>query len=176
MNNKKILKTFSFTLGLAAVGLAVYTAYISKAHSYLSTDPRACINCHVMNTQYATWQHSSHKEVGCIECHLPTDDIVDKYLAKMRDGYNHSLAFTLGTYDHAIKISADGAKRVQKNCKSCHSDLVTNVNRNNDLNHSFTEKENQSERKCWSCHSSVPHGKVRSITTVPFNLGVKEVK
>jgi cytochrome c nitrite reductase small subunit len=177
MNNKKLLKTIAIFCGISATCLAVYTAYVSKAHSYLSEDPRACINCHVMNTQYATWQHSSHKEVGCIECHLPTDNTTDKLISKMKDGWNHSLAFTLNTYDHAIKISEDGARRVQQNCVSCHSDIVSNIQNNKDLNHNFKELKNVvSDTKCWDCHKSVPHGKVRSLTTVPYNLGVKEVK
>lgn len=176
MPPKKSAKLLVLILVFIAVGMAGYTAYISKAHSYLSTDPRACINCHVMNTSYASWQHSSHKEVKCIECHLPTDSVVDKYLAKMRDGYNHSMAFTLGTYDHAIKISEDGANRVQKNCKSCHASLITNLDQNRILNHNFLGSDIADERKCWSCHKRVPHGKVRSITSAPFNLGVKENK
>lgn len=158
------------------LGMIIYTAKISKAHSYLSKDPKACINCHVMNTQYATWQHSSHKDVGCIECHLPTDSIVEKYAAKAIDGWNHSLAFTLGTYDPAIKISDYGAKRVQKNCKSCHEQLTSTLEKNHFANHHFGNSEDQDERKCWSCHKSVPHGKVRSTTTIPYNLGVKEIK
>jgi cytochrome c nitrite reductase small subunit len=176
MNQSKASKIIAFVLVVVATGLLIYTAYISKAHSYLSKDPRACINCHVMNTQYATWQHSSHKDVGCVECHLPTDNFFDKYIAKMKDGWNHSVAFTLGTYDHAIKISDDGAKRVQKNCISCHESMVSNIQKNHDINHNYNNTKDLSNRKCWSCHQSVPHGEVRAINTVPNNLGVKEVK
>jgi cytochrome c nitrite reductase small subunit len=167
------LKIIALVLVFVTVGLFGYTLRISKATSYLSSDPRACINCHVMNTQYATWQHSSHKGVGCIECHLPTDSTVEKYLAKAIDGYNHSVAFTLGTYDPAIKISDYGAKRVQKNCISCHSEMTSQLRSNFHRNHAFGKEGADSERKCWSCHKSVPHGKVRSTTTVPHNLGVK---
>lgn len=35
-------------------GLAAYLIYVSNAVSYLSDDPKTCINCHVMNPQYAT--------------------------------------------------------------------------------------------------------------------------
>lgn len=176
MSKSKAAKKVALVLLFITMVFGAYTAKLSKAHSYLSKDPKACINCHVMNTQYATWQHSSHKDVGCIECHLPTDGFIDKYTAKAIDGWNHSVAFTLGTYDHAIKISEHGAKRVQKNCKSCHESLASNLDKNFDLNHNFSSKESASERKCWSCHKSVPHGKVRSLNTVPHNLGVKEVK
>jgi len=174
--NSLIKKIAIFTFAVA-VGFLIYMIIVSKALSYLSKDPKACINCHVMNTQYATWQHSSHaREATCVECHLPTDNIVNKYLSKARDGWNHSIAFTLRTYDPAIKISEDGARRVQENCISCHKSIVSEISSNADKYHNFSDPNVENGRKCWSCHKDVPHGKVRSITTTPYNLGVKEVK
>ena len=161
---------------MIALIMAGYVTKESKALSYLSTDPKACINCHVMNTQYATWQHSSHNTVTCVECHLPTDSFVDKYIAKAHDGWNHSVAFTLDTYDNAIQISDHAAARVQKNCISCHSNLVSTLISNSENNHIIEHSAAASERKCWDCHTSVPHGKVRGLTTTSDNLGVKEVK
>jgi cytochrome c nitrite reductase small subunit len=159
-----------------AVGLFAYTVHASKALSYLSSDPKSCINCHVMNTQYATWQHSSHaRDVTCVDCHLPRTSETDKLIAKAIDGWNHSVAFTLGSYDHAIKISDHGAKRVQDNCVSCHASLVSTLVSNADRYHRFDDTSVEEGRRCWDCHKGVPHGKVRGITTTPNNLGVKEV-
>ena len=173
----KALKKVALIFFLLVVAGFGYITYISKAFSYLSSDPKACINCHVMNTQYASWQHSAHARVAnCIECHLPTDGFVNKYMAKAVDGWNHSKAFTLGTYKHAIQISDDGAKRVQKNCISCHKSITSTLSTNADKYHNFDEEYVENGRKCWSCHKSVPHGKARSITSVPHNLGVKELK
>jgi len=160
---------------LIASGMFLYTLKASKALSYLSTDPKACINCHVMNTAYATWQHSSHYKVKCVECHLPTEGVVDKYMAKARDGYNHSLAFTLNTYDQSIKITKDGADRVQKNCVTCHATVTSNMTIT-DKYHSYNEDAKTEQKRCWECHKTVPHGTVRALTTTPHNLGVQEVK
>ncbi|MFT7004494.1 MAG: cytochrome c nitrite reductase small subunit [Sulfurimonas sp.] len=177
MKESKTIKKLALALFIIAIAGFGYIIYISKALSYLSHDPKACINCHVMNTQYATWQHSSHaREATCIECHLPTDSFIDKYIAKAVDGWNHSKAFTMHTYAHAIKISDDGAKRVQKNCISCHKSITSTLSTNADKYHNFDDPYVENGRKCWSCHKDVPHGKVRSITTTPNNLGVKEVK
>ncbi len=177
MDEKK-LKTVTIILSVVALIMFAYIIYASKMPSYLSSDPKACVNCHVMNTQYATWQHSSHREQAtCVECHLPTDSFIDKYVAKSIDGWNHSVAFTLDTYDHAMKISDYGAERVQKNCVSCHASLSSGIRTNYDRNHSFeNEKGLINGRNCWECHKSVPHGKIRGITTTPHNLGVREVK
>ena len=175
MKTGKVLAFSAIFAFAAAIVFFAYLVNASKALSYLSTDPKACINCHVMNTQYATWQHSSHARVAsCVECHLPTDNMVDKYMAKARDGWNHSVAFTLDTFDQAMQISDDGANRVQANCISCHSGLAEVIISNNDRYHDFNGTP-VTERKCWDGHRDVPHGKARSLATTPDNLGVREL-
>ena len=178
MKEKNTFKKIAILTFIVALIFFVYMAYIAKAWSYLSKDPKACINCHAMNTQYATWQHSAHAvaDVTCVECHLPTDGFINKYMAKAVDGWNHTLAFTFDTYEHAIQISDDGAKRVQDNCISCHKSLTTSLATNADKYHNFSDDYVENGRKCWSCHKEVPHGKVRGLTTTPHNLGIKEVK
>ena len=178
MKEKSTLKIIAIIAFIIAVIFFVYMAYISKALSYLSKDPKACINCHVMNTQYATWQHSAHGVAGvtCVECHLPTDSFINKYKSKAIDGWNHTVAFTFNTYKPAIQISEDGARRVQENCISCHASLASQIVSNADKYHNFDQSYVENGRKCWDCHKGTPHGKVRSITTTPHNLGVKEVK
>ncbi len=176
MKNNK-LKKISLITFVIAVAFFVFIVYASKMPSYLSNDPKACINCHVMNTQYATWQHSAHaREALCVDCHLPHDGFFNKYKAKAIDGWKHSKAFTLNTYNPAIEISDEGAQIVQDNCISCHKSIVSTIVKNADKYHRFASPEVATGRRCWECHKSVPHGKVRAITTTPNNLGVKEVK
>jgi len=175
MKAGKVLTFSSIVAFAVAVVFFIYLVNASKALSYLSTDPKACINCHVMNTQYATWQHSSHAQrASCVECHLPTDTTVNKYKAKARDGWNHSLAFTMDTYDQVLQISEDGASRVQANCISCHARLTEVIISNSDRYHDFSGTPS-TERKCWECHRDVPHGKARNLSTTPNNLGVREL-
>ena len=174
MKENKIVVYGSVLAFFTAIGLFVYTLNASNMLSYLSSDPKACINCHTMNSAYATWSTSSHKNVAkCIDCHLPVGDAVAKYTAKAKDGWNHSVAMTLNTYEHNIDISEDGANRVQANCVRCHSDLTSTMAGNADKYHSG-ENMSGDGRKCWECHKHTPHGKVRSLTSTPFNLGVKE--
>lgn len=177
MKKNKFLVYGALFVFVIAIGLFIYVINISKALSYLSSDPKACINCHVMNTEYATWQHSSHAQrANCNDCHLPRDNMVNKYIAKSRDGFRHTVAFTFNTYKNAIKISDDGAKRVQENCISCHASIVSTLKDNGDLNHQFDDPSVATGRRCWDCHKEVPHGKVRGLATTPNSLGVKEVK
>jgi cytochrome c nitrite reductase small subunit len=174
-NNKKVVvygAVFSF---LIAISLFAYTVYASNMLSYLSSDPKACINCHTMHSAYATWEKSSHKNVAtCVDCHLPVDSFVEKYKAKAIDGWNHSVAFTLNTYNNNIKISEDGASRVQANCVRCHSSISESLTDNSNNYHSTTEGNIENTRKCWECHKYVPHGKVRSLIATPYNLGIHD--
>ena len=58
-------------LGLAA-GIGLYTFRYAEGLSYFSTEPAACMNCHIMRPQYDSWLKSSHHDVAtCIDCHLP---------------------------------------------------------------------------------------------------------
>lgn len=175
MKKGKMMKLGALITFAVALGMFGYLVDKSKALSYMSSDPKACINCHVMHTQYATWQHSSHAQrATCVECHLPRDSFINKYIAKARDGWNHTVVFTANSYAQNIGISDDGASRVQDNCVSCHARLTQVLVSNNDRYHDYAGIP-RTDRKCWDCHKDVPHGKVRSLSSTPDNLGVREL-
>lgn len=160
---------------VAVIGMFAYLVNESKMLSYLSSDPKVCINCHAMNTHYATWQHSSHREVAsCVDCHLPRDTVVNKLIAKTRDGFNHSLAMTLGNYGANLRTSADAARRIQANCIACHETVVSQMLENSRL-YAPVDSSVQMGRPCWDCHRGVPHGTTRNLTATQYNLGVKEL-
>lgn len=147
-------------------GLVLYLFYISRAYSYLSDDPQACVNCHIMAPQYATWVHSSHRErAHCNDCHVPHDNFLVKYYFKAKDGLRHATVFTLRNEPQVIFIREEGREVVQDNCIRCHSDLITNeriMAYNTRFHHERTERE------CWECHRETPHGRVNSLSSVPY--------
>ena len=176
METKNMMKYVATLSVLAAVGMFTYVVHASKMFSYMSEDPKVCINCHTMNTEYATWQHSSHREwTTCVDCHLPQEPFVDKIIAKSRDGFKHSYAMTFRTYmGENIRISESARRRIQANCITCHDEIVSQIMANSKL-YQTAGDSGQIDRKCWSCHRNVPHGTTRSLTTTPDNLGVKEI-
>ena len=176
METKNMMKYVSIFSVLATVGMFGYLVHASNMMSYMTEDPKVCINCHTMNTQYATWQHSSHREEAtCVECHLPREPFFDKILAKTMDGFKHSKAMTFRTYvGHNITASEDARKRIQANCISCHREMVSQMVATSKMYQAEAESE-QMNRKCWSCHRNVPHGRARGLTATPDNLGVKEI-
>ncbi len=53
------------------LGLGLYTFWYARGLSYFSSDPRACVNCHIMREQYDGWQKSSHSAFAtCNACHV----------------------------------------------------------------------------------------------------------
>ena len=46
-------------------------ALLSVLGVELTSTNRFCNTCHIMNTFYASWQASSHKDVECVQCHIP---------------------------------------------------------------------------------------------------------
>ena len=101
------IKWFPFiaAVGIGIVlGLGVFIFIYAKGYSYISNDPRACANCHVMQEYYDSWVKSSHHQAAtCNDCHVP-HGLVEKYLAKARNGFNHSKAFTLQNYPEPIRL------------------------------------------------------------------------
>ncbi|MFV0593127.1 MAG: cytochrome c nitrite reductase small subunit [Draconibacterium sp.] len=146
-------------------GLAAFIFYVSKAHSYLSDNPATCTNCHIMAPQYATWSHSSHREVAhCNDCHVPHNNFVNKYYFKAKDGLRHATMFTLRLEPQVIKIHEAGRNVVQNNCIRCHSKQVTDPKLVSSVAGHVAHTQN---RICWECHREVPHGRVNSISSVP---------
>ncbi|RPI45034.1 MAG: cytochrome c nitrite reductase small subunit [Bacteroidetes bacterium] len=147
-------------------GLVFYLFVVSRAHSYLSDDPQACVNCHIMAPQYATWAHSSHRErAHCNDCHVPHDNFLVKYYFKAKDGLRHATIFTLRKEPQVIFIREEGREVVQDNCILCHSNLVTD-----DTLMAYNPRFHGAsmERECWECHRETPHGRVNSLSSVPY--------
>lgn len=148
------------------VGLGFYILYISNAVSYLSDDPKACVNCHVMTPQYATWERSSHGKVAtCNECHVPQDNFVNTYLFKAKDGLRHATMFTFRLEPQVMRIKDAGKEAVQRNCIRCHSNQIHPIALRAINNRSV---EDQRPGYCWDCHREVPHGRVNSLSATPY--------
>lgn len=147
------------------VGNFVHSFYVSNAISYLSDDPKTCINCHVMRSEFATWQHSSHREVAvCNDCHVPHNNVFNKYWFKAKDGFRHATMFTFRMEPQVIKMHEAGQSVVQENCKGCHQHVNQNVSTRNV---SLEDKMHDNGKLCWDCHREVPHGRVRGLNSTP---------
>jgi len=137
----------------ALLGTGAFTVHYAEGFSYLSNDPKACVNCHIMREQYDGWQKASHHAVAtCNDCHVP-HDMVPKYLVKAEDGFWHSKGFTLQDFPEPIRLRPVSSRILQANCVYCHIGLVNDV-----LGHGSAGQETTS---CVHCHAAVGHGPQR---------------
>lgn len=133
--------------GLAA-GLGGYTFVYARGASYLTNDPAACANCHVMDEHYSAWLRSSHRSAAaCNDCHTP-HDFVGKYATKASNGFWHSFAFTTGRFPDPLRIKPRNLAIAEEACRGCHGDIVDAM----DGPHSRGDHPT-----CVKCHSGVGH-------------------
>lgn len=149
-------------------GLGIYVLRISNAVSYLSDDPQACVNCHIMTPQYITWTNSSHREVAhCNDCHVPHDNVFNKYFFKAKDGLYHASIFTIRGEPEVIKALEPSIAVIQSNCIRCHEPQVTDAKMASFVDDHHAKR---TDRICWECHREVPHGRTKSLSAVGHQI------
>lgn len=147
----------ALVIGLA-VGLGSFTFVYAEGDSYLSENPRACINCHVMREQYDGWTKSSHHAVAtCNDCHLP-DDFLGKWHIKASNGFWHSLAFTTGNFPDPILIKPHNRVIADNACIGCHAPIAESM---------FLRHPTPPAASCLGCHVSVGHPTFNTPSLMP---------
>jgi len=141
----------------AFIGLGTFTFSYAEGASYLSNDPAACVNCHIMRDQYDGWQKGTHHATAtCNDCHIP-HDFVGKYLTKAAHGWRHSKAFTLDDFHEPIRITPRDHMLVRDNCIRCHADFVHDI-----AGPGISGAVGGNETiDCIRCHAGVGHGRAR---------------
>jgi nitrate/TMAO reductase-like tetraheme cytochrome c subunit len=146
----------------AGFGLLLVSAYSLKVTGH----PRFCTSCHNMADYYDSWQHSSHRDVACIECHYEPG-VENEFKGKLA-GIVQVVKYMSHSYDnkpHAM-ISNESCMR-----EGCHKDM----------DHSkevllfrdkirFRHDRHLAERprgrvlNCVSCHGQTVQGQHISVT------------
>ncbi len=149
MTRVRLILIGSILIGLTA-GLGAYTFIYAKGYSYLTNDPAACANCHIMQDHYVAWTRGSHHAVAtCNDCHTPPG-LVPKYVTKARNGFWHSFYFTLGGYPDPLRITAGNHEVTEMACRVCHTEAVAAI----DPAHASTGRQ---AIGCTTCHNEVGH-------------------
>jgi cytochrome c nitrite reductase small subunit len=132
------------------IGLGSYTFVYAKGYSYVTNDPAACANCHVMQDHFDAWTRASHGAVAaCNDCHTPPG-LVPKYMTKTRNGFWHSFYFTTGRYPDPLRITRRNLEVTELACRKCHAELTASI----EPAHAGA---GQNALPCTNCHSDVGH-------------------
>ncbi len=148
-------------LGLI-LGLGVYTFVYAKGYSYLTNNPEACTNCHVMRDEYEGWVKSSHRHAAtCNDCHAP-HNLIGKYAVKLNNGFWHSFYFTTGRYPDTIEITKFDAKVAESACRHCHQNITAAIDGN--VLHGQAKGLD-----CTRCHGTVGHSDASYSANLPLH-------
>lgn len=138
----------ALAIGLA-FGVGGFTFFYAKGNAYLTNDPKACANCHVMQSYYDSWNKAPHHNVAvCNDCHTP-DNLLGKYFTKAINGFNHSLKFTTGDYPEHLRANSMNQKITQNACSKCHAVMIAEIHHGRGTD--------QVQPPCVQCHREVGH-------------------
>ncbi len=159
MKSGQVVAILTMTLLGVALGLGTYTFAYAKGWSYLTNNPRACANCHVMNEQYDGWLKGSHRSVAvCNDCHVP-HSFLGKYYTKARNGFWHSFYFTTQTFQEPIQATAKSRAITEAACRDCHASVVQAMG--------TPAHAGSREISCIRCHGSVGHLELSATSLGP---------
>lgn len=133
-----------------ALGIGLYTFSYAKGASYLTNDPAACANCHIMSDHYSAWLVSSHRSVAvCNDCHTPPG-LIPKYVVKASNGFWHSFAFTTGRFPDPLRIKESNRRVTEQACRKCHSEITAEID-------PIPAHGDAGPLSCIRCHRTVGH-------------------
>lgn len=137
-----------------ALGLGAFTFGYARGYSYLTDDPAACANCHVMTEHFDAWRKSSHRAVAaCNDCHTPHAQ-VSKYVVKAQNGFWHSFYFTTGNYPDPLRITPRNRSVTEEACRYCHAEITEALDPHVS---GIGGDPAQTETSCIRCHAYVGH-------------------
>ena len=164
----KVKKTFMIiALGVLVGGGGLFL-YLLRAHTYLTDDPAACVNCHIMGPYYATWFHSSHgRDATCNDCHVPQENFLKKWAFKGKDGTRHIAVFVTRGEKQVLRANDQSAQVIMNNCIRCHTQLNTEFVSAGRVD--FMMSKVGEGKACWDCHRNSGHSQ-SSLSTSPDAL------
>ncbi len=158
-------------------GLLLSLPAVEALHWASSND--FCASCHTMEPMVETFKQSSHGGnnsqgfvAECVDCHIPTSNVVDQLWVKGTSGMRHMWGeFVLGmeALDYQQKHDARSEYVFDSGCVNCHKTLeeralaASDSSPESDQVHkrSFEKKGSDSDWQCSSCHFDIAHPNLR---------------
>jgi cytochrome c nitrite reductase small subunit len=145
-----------------SLGLGLFTFGYARGSSYLTNDPAACANCHIMSEHYSAWMKGSHHTVAtCNDCHTP-HNLVGKYVVKARNGFWHSFYFTTGNFPDPLRITERNRQVTEHACRYCHAEITETIDHAaattaQPVGHARRTSQSDEPMSCIRCHRYVGH-------------------
>ena len=149
-------------LVVAALGVVPLGAYGVK----ITGHPKFCGSCHNMEDYYTSWQHSSHKDVGCVECHA--DPGLSGTAAAKAQGMVQLVQYVAGSYGKKPHGEISSASCQQHGCHEeiGKDDTLVMLYDKIKFRHDRHLNEHPSGKSlnCVSCHGQTVQGQHISVS------------
>ncbi len=135
-------------LGVVAV-LGFAAMLMVKIPALGFAEARFCGQCHAMDFQVETYQHSSHaRDANCGDCHDPHGLVIGSAFAAYtgaRDVYR----VVTDTTPAEVRTTNLSKKVLQDNCLRCHGDFMEDIG----------DTSQNGGKYCFDCHQTIVHPK-----------------
>jgi nitrate/TMAO reductase-like tetraheme cytochrome c subunit len=173
-----------FGAALLFLVVAVFGAVAIGAYAIeITGHPKFCASCHNMEEYYVSWEHSSHKDVACIECHAKPG--VAGLVEAKAQGMVQLVEYISGSYGTKPHGEISSASCQQGDC---HGEIVNDatvvmlfdkIKFRHDKH--LNEHPNGKSLNCVSCHGQtvqdqhISVSKTTCLTCHFYDRGDKEV-
>ena len=130
----------------------------------VTSQPRFCGSCHYMSPYYESWKTSSHKEVLCVECHIPPG--IPSEIRKKYEALAMVARYFTGTYSTNPWAEVDDQSCLRSGCHIKRVSLGKELYRGVLFDHQphLTELRREKRLRCTSCHSQIVQGSHIAVT------------
>ena len=156
-----------FGAALMLLVVAVFGAVALGAYAIeITGHPKFCVSCHNMDDYYVSWEHSSHQDVACIECHAKPG--AAGLVAAKAQGMVQLVQYISGSYGTKPHGELSNASCQQV---GCHEEigkdeklvlLYDRINFRHDRH--LNEHPNGKTLNCVSCHGQTVEGQHISVS------------
>ena len=130
----------------------------------VSSQPRFCGSCHYMAPYYQSWLGSTHKDVACVECHIPPG--ITSEFRKKYEALAMVARYFTGTYSTNPWAEVDDQSCLRSGCHTKRVLLGKEVYQGVLFDHQphLSEMRREKRLRCTSCHSQIVQGSHISVT------------
>ena len=141
VHGKRVLTIVAVAAALLATGAAVAGF---RGYRYIAHDPKFCLSCHTMNSAFARWEESGHKNVQCHACHAMDPQA----------NLHQVFVYVTKRPDKVVKH----AEVDRKVCETCHTGGGNGAKQNDVIKTPGHALHVGKERiECVQCHATTVH-------------------
>ncbi|MCX6373054.1 MAG: NapC/NirT family cytochrome c [Actinobacteria bacterium] len=150
-------------LGILFIGGSAFAAQFTESNKFCGTD------CHEMWPERDTWQKSAHKNVDCVQCHIPPGPVsfVKTKLSASREVWVHFTGVSKKPITATRHVSNATCQR-----SGCHTGAQTSKTLKLGAPSPVTFKhdsEGHAKQLCVDCHAALVHAGAPGVTAPPAN-------